>query len=101
MDAIPDKSREETQLPEIIPDSALKPLGVKSILAVDDDPAWLTLLSSILGEGYGVLTATNGRSALEQAEGKSLDAVLLDWRLPGMGGLEVLKLLKKSYPALP
>ena len=76
---------------------------MKKILVVDDNPAEQYLLQSVLeGPGnYQVFKAKDGRAALEQAEQSSPDAVLLDVRLPGLGGLEVLQQLKQAYPRLP
>ncbi len=76
---------------------------MKKILAVDDNKAECTLLEMALGNGrnFEVLTATSGRSALDQAVRCAPDAVVLDLLLPDISGLEVLKELKKSQPTLP
>ncbi len=51
--------------------------------------------------GYQVETAHDGRSALAKIESEKPDAVLLDIRLPGMNGIEVLKKAKKLDRDLP
>jgi two-component system nitrogen regulation response regulator NtrX len=48
-----------------------------------------------------VILAENGRDALEKAEGERVDLVLLDIKMPGMDGLEVLSHLNQSHPELP
>ena len=58
-----------------------------SILAVDDDPSILDLMTDILtGEGYRVLPAQNGLEALRVLEGDRPCVVLLDMRMPTLDG---------------
>lgn len=65
------------------------------ILAVDDTPASLRLLSDILKtEGYEVRSAICGELALHAAVGNTPDLVLLDIRMPQMDGFEVCRRLK-------
>ena len=65
------------------------------ILAVDDTPASLRLLSDILrGEGYEVRSAINGEVALDSAISNPPELVLLDIRMPGIDGFEVSRRLK-------
>lgn len=68
------------------------------ILVVDDDRATVTLVARVLARaGHAVVTAHDGESALARfAEGQRFDVVVLDRRLPGMDGLEVLRRLKAS-----
>lgn len=67
------------------------------ILVVDDIPANIDILSSILKEGYGVKAATNGRKALEIAESATPpDLILLDVMMPDMDGYEVCRRLKEN-----
>ncbi|ERJ20767.1 Diguanylate cyclase protein [Salinisphaera shabanensis E1L3A] len=66
------------------------PLVRGVVLVVDDQPETLALLSEVLGnEGYTVIVAVDGRSALERARMITPDLVLLDARMPGMDGFEV------------
>lgn len=65
---------------------------MKTILAVDDEEHILELLSyNLEQEGYGVLKADTGEKALELLESEDVDLILLDWMLPGMDGIEVLR----------
>ena len=65
------------------------------VLVVDDAPSSLGLLCDALeGAGYTVLVAADGESALERLDIVAPDAILLDWNMPIMSGLEFLKLLR-------
>lgn len=60
------------------------------VLVVDDQPDTLALISEVLGtDGYTVIAAMDGASALERARMITPDIVLLDARMPGMDGFEV------------
>lgn len=67
-----------------------------SILVVDDDQGVRDTLSLILKKHHRVATAPDGETALELLEGNTFDVVLLDIRLPGLDGLEVLRRIKES-----
>ena len=65
------------------------------ILCADDDPTILGVLTHILeGAGYQVVTAESGIEALNLARTKSIDLALLDIKMPGRSGIEVLEELK-------
>ncbi len=69
----------------------------EQILLADDDVELGDLLAEFLaGEGFEVLRATDGVSALEAARKPGLDAVVLDIMMPGMSGTEVLKQLRRE-----
>jgi DNA-binding NtrC family response regulator len=73
-----------------------------AILAIDDDPAGGRLLRAVLApEGMDVVVAGDGHIGLSLAAAMALDVVILDLRLPGMGGLEVLERLRAAHPSLP
>ncbi|MCM2359920.1 MAG: sigma-54 dependent transcriptional regulator [Geobacteraceae bacterium] len=75
---------------------------MKTILIADDDQAIRRTLELHLSEeGYAVLTAANGRDAVEMALQEEVDLMLLDLRLTGMDGFEVLGSIKERRPALP
>ena len=67
------------------------------ILVVDDIPANAKLLEArLMAEYFQVLTATNGRDALQICENGQIDLVLLDVMMPEMDGFEVCARLKGS-----
>ncbi|MBI2910912.1 MAG: response regulator transcription factor [Chloroflexi bacterium] len=73
------------------------------VLVVDDDPAVLSGLRRVLAiEGYEVLTAEDGESALRLADAQALDLVILDVMLPDLDGLAVCQSLRdaSSVPVL-
>ena len=66
-----------------------------TILVVDDEPDVVTLIEQILhAEGYRVLPAYDGISALDTAVRKKPDLILLDLMMPTMSGYEVCEQLK-------
>lgn len=72
------------------------------ILVVDDDEAIRLLFEEELrSEGYEVLSASNGKEALEITKRCSPDLVTLDIKMPEMDGFQVLKALKTAHPDLP
>jgi DNA-binding NtrC family response regulator len=72
-----------------------------AILVVDDEPMMQTLLERILTrDGYRVLTAGDGAQALEVLARESVSIVISDLQMPVMGGLDLLKAIKKDFPGL-
>ena len=61
----------------------------KSILIVDDAPANLMTLGSVLSGEFDLQIATSGPMGLEQAERDPPDIILLDIMMPDMDGFEV------------
>jgi two-component system NtrC family response regulator len=70
----------------------------KSLLIVDDDEGMRDTLSAILKRDYRVLTAPSAEDALPTLRNDTVDLMLLDVRLPGMNGLELLRMVKDQYP---
>jgi len=69
---------------------------METILIVDDNEDLQFNLSNIIrSEGYSVLTAGDGSTALMLVESKSPELVLLDMRLPGMDGMKTLEEIRK------
>jgi two-component system response regulator AtoC len=70
------------------------------ILIVEDEEVLTDSLRDILeGEGHQVLTARNGRDALDTLARERLELVLLDLMLPLVDGLEVLEALRRDRPS--
>ncbi|MBP8622993.1 response regulator, partial [Bacteroides sp.] len=77
-------------------DMKINPAEYK-ILVVDDVISNVLLLKVLLtNEKFVVVTANNGREALEQMKAEKPDLVLLDVMMPDMSGFEVATLLKKD-----
>ncbi|MEW5763010.1 MAG: sigma-54 dependent transcriptional regulator [Bacillota bacterium] len=75
---------------------------VAQILVIDDEEEMRWALTKALAqEGYGVVGAGTARQGLEILRTKAPALVLLDLKLPDMDGLDVLRLVKESYPGLP
>jgi two-component system response regulator (stage 0 sporulation protein F) len=71
------------------------------ILVVDDELEVCDMLKEFLStRGYEVHIATDGLDALEKFKAVRPHLVLLDMRMPGMDGIEVLKEMKKLDPAV-
>jgi two-component system OmpR family response regulator len=69
---------------------------------VDDDPDICHLLRDRLeAEGFQVFTASDGRTALRLLTDKPVDGILLNITLPESDGLDVLRQLRLTRPALP
>ncbi len=74
----------------------------RRILIVDDEAPIRESVSDILeDEGYEPLEAPDGETALEMISSLLPDLVLLDIWLPGMDGLEVLKVMRQEWPFIP
>jgi two-component system NtrC family sensor kinase len=69
--------------------------GPRKILAVDDSPTYLQALAATLrADGYEVILASSGEEALELLAIQSVDCVLLDLIMPGLGGKETCSRVK-------
>ena len=72
---------------------------MSTILIIDDEPGIRTVLSDIIrDENHQVLIAGDGFEGLSTLKEQSVDLVILDVWLPNMGGIDVLKEIKKEYP---
>jgi two-component system, NtrC family, nitrogen regulation response regulator NtrX len=73
-----------------------------TVLVVDDEKSILQSLSGVLmDEGYKVLTAESGETALGLIKEEIPDAIMLDIWLPGIDGVETLKQIKQTIPEVP
>ncbi len=74
--------------------------GDGKILVVDDNEVNRDMLSRRLKHrGFDVETAANGKEALKLVDAGNYDLILLDIMLPILDGLEVLRILRQTYPA--
>jgi CheY-like chemotaxis protein len=70
---------------------------MRSLLLVDDDERTCEAVQRLLGRmGYVVACANNGRDALTVLRDLRFDLVILDWMMPEMDGLEVLRRLRED-----
>jgi len=93
---IAEPSREEPKKRKVEPSKGMKRGG---ILVVDDEEVVRGLLTGVLsGEGFEVFQAADGLEAMEVygTRGASIDLVILDMIMPGMGGEEVLRRLRET-----
>jgi two-component system nitrogen regulation response regulator NtrX len=75
---------------------------MKTVLVVDDEKSVRDSLRMILEyERYEVLFAENGEQALKTVQGSTVDVVLLDVKMAGMDGIEVLQRVREKRPELP
>ncbi|MBU0988231.1 MAG: response regulator [Proteobacteria bacterium] len=69
------------------------------ILLVDDDQKFLSIVQKRLARrSCTVFTASSGFEALENLRGQIIHVVVLDVKMPGMNGIEVLKEIKRQFP---
>lgn len=68
--------------------------GKKTILVVDDSPIMLKVIREQLKEFYDVVIVTSGKLALKYLKENKVDMMLLDYNMPEMSGLDVLKAMK-------
>ena len=69
----------------------------KTVLIVDDDEGMRDTLTAILKRVYRVLRVSSGEAALPILNREDVDLMLLDIRLPGISGFEVLRIVKENY----
>jgi len=75
---------------------------MNTVLVVDDEHAVRDSIRMILEyEKYAVKFAQDGRSAFEALRGGPVDLVLLDIKMPGMDGIEVLQEIRRQWPLVP
>ena len=69
------------------------------VLLVDDEVSFVDVLSERLtARGLAVTVANSGKDALEQARDQRFDAVVMDLAMPGMAGIEALRLMREENP---
>jgi DNA-binding NtrC family response regulator len=77
-------------------------MGHRKVLVIDDEQIVLNSVKRILGqEGFDVETTLSGCQGIEWALNKSYDIVLTDIRMPDIGGMIVLRDIKREKPEVP
>ncbi|MDW0113887.1 MULTISPECIES: response regulator [Sporosarcina] len=75
---------------------------MKTLLIVDDQTGIRLLLNEVFTkEGFATRLAANGAEAMQSVAEVQPDCVLLDMKMPGIDGVEVLKRIKKDWPEIP
>jgi DNA-binding NtrC family response regulator len=76
---------------------------MKTILLVDDEPDILKILFDILEpSGYAIVSKPDAESALSVIrEGKQIDLMITDLRMPGMSGSELTAIVRQILPSVP
>jgi two-component system NtrC family sensor kinase len=81
----------------------LRPAGTsgKTVLVIDDEEWMLTLARELLGDiGHTVELAADGETALAAIERRDFDAIVCDWKMPKMSGVQLFERLQDSRPHL-
>jgi DNA-binding NtrC family response regulator len=71
--------------------------SIKTVLICDDDQGMRDTIAAILGRDYRVLTVSSGEAGLTLLRQEDVDLILLDVRLPGISGFDVLRIVKENY----
>jgi len=73
-----------------------------AILVIEDDPGTADALQEVLSaDGFSVSLAPRGDEGLARLQSRSFDAVLTDLKLPGLGGIELVRRLHAAEPRVP
>ncbi len=75
--------------------------GASVLVVEDDETLAMGLVSALEHERFSVVHCDTGEKALEIIEDDLPDVMVLDWMLPGMDGLSVLRKVKGEHPELP
>lgn len=77
-------------------------MATAKILVVDDEEIVCLSCQRVLAEeGYEVVTTLNGQEAWRLISEETFDLVIVDLKMPGMDGMELLKEIKKDHPHMP
>ncbi len=71
------------------------------LIAEDDQQIARSLKKNLTGEGHTVSIASDGEAALDVLNKKSFDALLLDWRMPRLSGIQVCRRLREEGNLIP
>src|SRR4051812_41425090 len=98
MASTPDPMDETTDVSEVPPASIPKRRG--TLLIVDDEDGPRQSLRVIFKDDYDLLMAEDGPTAIELAQKNEIDVAVLDIRMAGMSGIEVLERIKYVNPGI-
>ncbi len=97
---MPEEAQKMVRKPEA-PEKKASSTGSIRVLLVDDEEDYVrTLAERMEMRDVGSDVALNGEEALSMLEEELPDVMVLDLKMPGMGGMEVLEKVKKKFPAL-
>jgi signal transduction histidine kinase len=71
---------------------------ISVLIADDEDPLRMTVAAWLKDEGFEVDQAADGEEAIRKIQSKDYDVAILDIKMPGANGLEVLRYAKKNSP---
>jgi signal transduction histidine kinase len=69
---------------------------IQLLIADDEDPLRMTIAAWLTDEGFEVEEAADGLEAIKKVQAKNYDIAMLDIKMPGVNGLEVLRYIKKN-----
>jgi len=73
-----------------------------SVLIADDSDAWRDAVGDVLDRaGFHTLEAADGAEAIEVVRGVRLDVVLIDFHMPRLDGLQVIRMIRREHRQLP
>jgi DNA-binding NtrC family response regulator len=72
----------------------------KTVLICDDDQGMRDTIAAILKREYRTLTVPSGEAALALLKSEEIHVILLDVRLPGISGFDVLRIVKENFPLI-
>jgi CheY-like chemotaxis protein len=77
-------------------------VSIPTILCIDDEELGLEIRKMVLErEGYAVLTARDGLTGLSIFESQQVDAVILDYAMPGLDGGQIAMIMRERRPDIP
>jgi len=84
-----------------------KRLSSIKVLLIDDEPLILRLITDVMKHlGFNdIITASNGKNAIEKIRANNFDFIITDWRMPDTKGIDLINLIRSSeicnYPRVP
>src|SRR5512144_3099250 len=73
----------------------------RTVLVVDDEPSQRQFLTGSLSNEYAIVAAADGLEATQLLSRRSFDLVITDERMPGMGGIELIRWMREKTPETP